>query len=358
LITTVLLFFVGCLVVFYLLAQTGMSLGIPFYLWVGVFNLMVVAQFWSFANDIYTPEEGKRLFAIVGFGASAGAVFGSYITGQLIAPLGIFQLLLLSAGLLVLSLVLTLVVDRGSQRGDQTSSSLEEMAGPGGFTLVMRNRYLLLIALMMVLANLVNTTGEYVLGARVKADREAAVPQLVDDPSLTPDQREAAQEARSAQVGQGIGVFYAQFFSVVNLLGLLTQLFLVSRLVRWLGVGWAIRILPLVAFGGYALMAVFPVLAVARWSKTVENATDYSLQNTVRNMLFLPTTRQEKYKAKQAIDTFFVRIGDVLAALLVLLGTQFIHLSPTGFALSNVVLALAWLWLTVGIAQRFRQLTH
>jgi AAA family ATP:ADP antiporter len=158
-------------------------------------------------------------------------------------------------------------------------------------------------------------------------------------------------------VGKGIGVFYANFFSVVNILGLVTQLFLVSRIVRYLGVRWAIRILPLVALGGYALMAFFPLLAVARWSKTLENATDYSLQNTVRNMLFFPTTRQEKYKAKQAIDSFFMRAGDVLAGLLVLVGTGTLGLSPTGFALVNVGLAVIWLVLVTRIARKFAQLT-
>lgn len=363
LISTVLLFFAGCLVLFYVLAQVGVSLGIPFYLWVGIFNVMVVAQFWSFANDLYTPDQGKRLFAIVGFGASAGAVFGSFITGRLIEPLGLFQLLLLSAVLLVISLLLTVVVDKMFQGRAPSPVKKKDLPpeddkpAAGGFTLVMRSRYLQLIAAMMVLANLVNTTGEYVLGARVKADREEAVGQVVITDQMTEAQVKAAQQERSALVGQGIGKFYANFFSVVNILGLLTQLFLVSRIVKYLGVGWAIRILPLVAFGGYALMAVFPVLAVARWSKTLENSTDYSLQNTVRNMLFLPTSRQEKYKAKQAIDTFFMRAGDVLAALLVLAGTHVFGLTPTLFAAANVVLALVWLGLTQGIARRFGELT-
>ena len=103
-------------------------------------------------------------------------------------------------------------------------------------------------------------------------------------------------------------------------------------------------------------MAVFPILGVARWAKTAENSTDYSLQNTVRNMLFLPTSRAEKYKAKQAIDTFFVRMGDVMAALLVLLGTSVFHFAPAGFALVNVGLGLLWILLVLAIGRRYRQL--
>ena len=356
LITLVLLFFAGCLAAFYGLAHTGLSLGIAFYLWVGVFNLMVVAQFWAFANDIYTPDAGKRLFAIIGFGSSSGAVFGSMITGRLIEPLGVYQLMLLSGALLLVSLALTVVVDRRSARNRLTGAAPTAPApleGPGGFTLLLRNRYLLLIALMLILANLVNTTGEYVLGERVTAAKTAAVPEIVRDAGMTDAQFTAAQADREARIGKAIGGFYADFFSIVNLVGMLTQLFLVSRILHWFGVKRAILLLPLIAMGGYALVAVFPILAITRWSKTAENATDYSLQNTVRNVLFLPTSREEKYKAKQAIDTFCVRIGDVLAALVVLGGTTLLQLQVRTFALVNVVLAGLWLVLAVAIGRRF-----
>jgi len=336
LIATVLIFFAACLVVFYLLARMGISLGIPFYLWVGIFNMMVVAQFWSFANDYYTEEQGKRLFAIIGFGMSAGAVFGGFITKKLIHPLGLYQLMLLSAALLIFSLLLTFAAANRKTGSGRTPDELrppdeEKMGGPGGFTLVLKNRYLLLIALMMILANLVNTTGEYILGAKVKESYEGAV---------------------------AIGDFYAGFFSVVNLVGLLTQLFLVSRIVRWIGVNRALMVLPLVAMGGYIMIALFPVLGVARWAKTAENATDYSLQNTVRNMLFLPTSRAEKFKAKQAIDAFFVRAGDVMAALVVLGGTTLLGLAPSGFALVNVVVASLWVVLAFFIGRRYLLLSR
>jgi AAA family ATP:ADP antiporter len=363
LIATVLLFFAACLVAFYLLAKLDVPLGIPFYLWVGIFNMMVVAQFWSFANDYYTEEQGKRLFAIIGFGMSAGAVFGGFITKKLIHPLGLYQLMLLSAALLIVSLLLTLVAAnrRNRSRVDEVLSrpvDQEKMEGPGGFALVMKNRYLLLIAVMMVLANLVNTTGEYILGARVTDTQEKAVAEVVQTPGMSRVELEAAQEKRQDQVGEAIGDFYAGFFAIVNLVGLLTQLFLVSRIVAWFGVNRAIMVLPLVAVGGYIMIALFPVLSVARWAKTAENSTDYSLQNTVRNMLFLPTTRAEKFKAKQAIDAFFVRAGDVLAALVVLGGTTLLGLAPSGFALVNIIIALLWAVLAFFIGRRYLLLSH
>ena len=340
-------FFAGCLAVFYVLAQAGAPIAIVFYLWVGIFNLMVPAQFWAFANDLYTPEAGKRLFVIVAFGASAGAVFGSYITGLLIEPLGLYQLLLLSGGILLLSLVLTnLVETRGSSTaaGQTPKEPADEPIGKSGaFQLVIKSRYLFLIALLMLLLNWVNTTGEYILGRTVKA---AASTALAADPTVAVDE------------ASYIGGFYADFFTIVNIAGLLLQLFIVSRVLKYLGVRVAIFVLPLIALGGYLIAAFYPVLALIRWVKTAENATDYSLQNTVRQVLFLPTTREQKYKAKQAIDTFFVRAGDVLSAVLVFVGTTVLALSTQAFAAINVVLVCLWLLLAWLIGAEHRKLVQ
>ncbi len=114
-----------------------------------------------------------------------------------------------------------------------------------------------------------------------------------------------------------IGRFYGDFLFTVSLAGVLAQLFLVSRIMKFCGVPASLYFLPVIALTGYSIIAFFPILAFVRWAKVVENSTDYSLQNTARQALFLPTTREEKYKAKAAIDTFFVRFGDVLSAGLV-----------------------------------------
>jgi AAA family ATP:ADP antiporter len=333
LINGVTLFFAGCLVAFYFLARLEIPLGVVFFLWVGIFNLMVPAQFWAFANDIYKPEEGERLFVIVAFGASLGAVSGSYLVALLIGTLGVYELMLVAAGILVLSLLLT---DLRQQKTD------EEPVGDGGsFSLVFRNRYLLLIALLMLVLNWVNTTGEYILGRTVIATAEETL---------------ASGAAQGLTREQLIGSFYAEFYTVVNIAGLLLQLFVVSRVLKFFGVRVAIMVLPLIALGGYALAAFYPVLSIVRWVKTAENATDYSLQNTIRQVLFLPTTREQKYKAKQAIDTFFVRAGDVLSAAVVFVGSTWLALSTQGFAVFNIVLVSAWLLIAFLIGSHYRRL--
>jgi AAA family ATP:ADP antiporter len=352
LINRVTLFFAACLVGFFVLGRMGLNLGVVFFLWVGIFNLMVIAQFWSFANDLYTNEQGERLFPIVQFGASAGAVFGSVVVGRLIDPLGVWIPMLIAAGILVASLLVTGAVERRSgataatepapasaSRGEgEPGSAVGKERGRGAFALVFRSRYLLFIALLMLFVNWVNTTGEYILGSVVEDTARAAV---------------ASGEAAGQSVGQYIGSFYSDFFAVVNIAGLLLQLFIVSRIVKYLGIQVAILVLPIIALGSYSLIAFLPVLGVVRWAKTAENSTDYSLQNTVRQTLFLPMTREQKYKAKQAIDAFFGRAGDVLSALAVWIGTTWLALDASGFAKFNIILVLAWLGIAFWVGREY-----
>jgi ATP:ADP antiporter, AAA family len=363
-------FFVLCLVAFYGLTKANVHIGVIFFLWVGIFSLMIVAQFWSFANDVYTKEQGERLFVIVAFGMSLGAVIGSVLASQIIPLFGVPQALLVAAGLLVVAAVVSNVVDarerarhethlpshlttaeipaatgeyqiQAMEESDQLTVSLPG-TGPvsrrGTFRLVFGNRYLLLIALLMLIVNWVNTTGEYILGRTVAAAAEAAV---------------ASGTADGLAVPEYIGRFYSEFFFIVNVVGLLLQLFVVSRILKYFGVKVAVLILPLIALTGYTILALAPVLALVRIVKIAENATDYSIQNTVRNVLFLPTSRDEKYKAKQAIDSFFWRAGDVMSAALVFVGVTMLGLGTTGFARVNLVLVAAWLLLAVAIGREY-----
>src|SRR5262245_18566257 len=224
LINVVTVFFVSCLLLFYVLAQFHVPLAIVFFLWIGIFNLMVIAQFWSFANDIYTKDQGERLFAIVGFGASLGAVTGSRIADRLIEPVGIYQMMLVGAAILVAQLLLTNYLDRrgaghampaaikGASAPPATKggSAPPKTSGSDAFALVFRTRYLLWMALMLMLLNWVNTTGEYILGSIV-----------TDSVSKTV----AAGGGGGLSTEQLIGDFYSKYFTYVNIVGLLLQLF-------------------------------------------------------------------------------------------------------------------------------------
>jgi ATP:ADP antiporter, AAA family len=340
LIDSVTLFFAACLVAFYFLIAADAPVAIAFFLWVGVFNLMVPAQFWAFANDIYDTEAGKRLFVLVAFGASAGAVLGSLLAHQMIQYVGVYEMLLLAAGLLVSTLLLSHWVNHRETRpaANRTGADPQESLAPGNaFGFVFRNRYLLLMAVMLLLNNWVNSNGEYILGRIVIEAAQLA--------ALGPD---------AVHGDEFIASFYSSYFGVVNLAGMLLQLFLVSRIIKYIGVPVAICLLPAITMGAYATIMVLPILGVVRWVKTAENATDYSLQSTLRQVLYLPTTRTEKYKAKQAIDTFFVRAGDLCSAGLVLAGTHLLAFGVREFAITTMVLGTLWLLVSIALGLRFR----
>jgi AAA family ATP:ADP antiporter len=210
------------------------------------------------------------------------------------------------------------------------------LSGVGGFQLVFRKRYLLLIAILVLLSNLVNTTGEFILGKTVAEHAEAAAG--------------SAGDAKEVYIGE----FYSNFYFWINLLGAVLQMFVVSRLIKYIGVGPSLFLLPAIALCGYTMLAFVPVLPFIRATKIFENSADYSIQNTARHSLFLNTAREEKYKAKAAIDTFFWRTGDALSGLLVFLGTQMAFGIRT-FALVNSVLVLVWIGVVAAITKVRRE---
>lgn len=350
LIVGVTLFFASNLIVFYLLGRFANAqswLGVPYFLWLGVFNMMIVSQFWAFANDIYTEEQGKRLFALIGVGASLGAILGSKIAGWLLEVVDIFGLLLVAAGLLLASAGIVQWVHVRQSRSPKVpptqSIKPEQPKSANGIAMVFRSRYLILMAAFTLVFTVVNTNGEYLLG-RLVADMAKA--------------KVAAGELAPTDIGSEIAGFYTDFFFYVNTLGLLIQAFLVSRIVRWGGITLALFAVPVLALGTWSIAAVLPVLGVLSVTKTAENAMDYSLNNTARQMLWLPTSTAVKYNAKQAVDTFFVRLGDVGSALVVFAFASLSITSVNVFASVNVALVVVWLWVTHRLLAEHKVLTR
>lgn len=323
-------------------------LGLIFYAWVGVFNVMVVAQFWGYANDLYDKEQGDRLFAVVALGASVGAAVGSKGAKLLIKGLGEPSMLLVAALLLCVCAGLYWLVERRETADTQPQAPPSDDAKKddkggkkGGFGLVLGYRYLLLIALFSLVYNWVNSNGEYMLSKLIKDDAAA----LVKSGKISAD-----------QIGSAIGAAYADFFFYVNVAGVLLQTFVVSRLVRWLRLPTAFLFLPVLALGNALIFAFVPIVALAKAGKTAENATDYSLNNTLRQMLWLVTSPDMKYKAKQVVDTFCVRIGDVCSAISVYLAVDLLHFSVPRFAWVSICLAASWIILAIAIGRLYHGL--
>ena len=283
--------------------------------------------FWSFANDVYTPEQGKRLFPIVGVGSSVGALAGAALASALLRHLPPLQLMVCAAALLAVALVPFAWVNAHQRcrprEGGQEVHPDQPLTGAGGFQALLEDRYLLLIGVITVLTNWVTNSGEYVL------DRT-----LVDVAT--------AGGLGAMDAARFVGQFKAEYFWWVNVVALGSQFFLVSRVLKHLGVGGALLVLPIVAMAGAASMALFPVLALIRTAKIAEKGVDYSLETTAVNALYLVVSRDAKYKTKAVIDTFLVRSGDVCAAASIFVGTH-LGLRTHAFAAINVLLTLCWL---------------
>jgi AAA family ATP:ADP antiporter len=335
-------FFMVVIELFYFGARASVPyVGFAFFIFVGIFSLASIAQFWAFANDLYTKQAGDRLFPIIAIGATAGSWMGSWVSEELFrANVHLYNMLHIVVVLLVVHLTLYWAVNRReAARSEQAVAAAHTtLVGPGGFSLVLASPYLRLIALLLVLLNIVNTTGEYIVSRLAVAAANAAV---AADPALS---REAF-----------IGSFYGNYFLWVNVFAVLIQAFLVSRIVKYLGIAGIILAMPLVAFGAYSVIALGVSLAAARWAKTAENSMDYSVMNTGKQMLWLPTRREEKYKAKQAVDTFFVRTGDLLSAGIVYVGTTWLALGVRGFAGTNLVLIVAWIGVAILLLREHRR---
>ncbi len=344
LITWVTLFFISHLGIFYFLGLAGVQIGAVFFVWVSIFSVLVIAQIWAFANDLFTEEQGKRLFPIVGVGSSVGAWLGAlaagWLFGQFDPASASYSIMLVAAAGFGAGIAISHVVhrrERGRATQEKASAAEKPLGKEGGFELVFSQRYLLLIAIAVLLTNVVNTTGGFILNKVVLASV-------------------AQQTADIAEQQVLIGQFLGNFFGWVNLLGLLFQMFLVSRLFKYIGVRGALFLLPCLALGSYGLMIATPFLGVIRIVKMLENSTDYSINKTANQALFLLTSREAKYKAKAAIETIFWRVGDMLQAGVVFVGVQ-LAFGIQSYATANLIYTLIWLDVVEAIVREHKRLS-
>jgi len=347
LLRAVTIFFVVTMPLFALLAQSGVSIVFAFYIWVSIYGVMVVSQLWAFAADSFNVKSGQRLVVVIMLGANLGALTGAKITQLLAAALSPIGLMVLATVILGATLFLAGPERAAVPDGSRAISAEHGRRVPrllGGIGLVLRDRYLLLIALLVVLLNWINTTGEFILADFVKSDAVARV----------------AASGGALDLGTLITAFYGDFQFWVTLVSLGIQLFLVSRIFQMVGVRGALLIHPVIVAVGYGMLALAPMLGgfvpiftLVRLIKIAENSVEYSLMNTTRQALFLPVDRDSKYEGKTAIDTFFVRFGDLIQALAVYIGLNHLHWDAPKFAILNLVLAFAWIALAVALGRGF-----
>ncbi|MDX1431472.1 MAG: hypothetical protein R3286_03385 [Gammaproteobacteria bacterium] len=360
LITRVGWFFIAALLCFWVV-QPGLIVervpfaGVAFYLFVGIFSVTIVAQFWAFASDLYGVERGRRLFPLIALGASAGAVVGSWIGERLVrlAWLEAFDLILLSLAPLAAALWLARRADRRlvAQEAPRAMPGYDSVpavpSNEGAFALILRHHYLTATAAMILIFSWVVASGDNVLFGLVQQMLEA---DLAAD-NAVPGSPEFSRLLKNATTA-----FYSDLYFWINLIGLLLQAFIVSRIVDLGGFRLLVVTTPLISLAAYVAMAVAPVLGIIKAMKIAENSSNYSIQNTARHMLWLPTTKAMLYQAKPTVDTFFVRLGDGLAAVTVMIGARLLDLTLIQFVYINIVLVIVWLALSLYIGREHRRM--
>lgn len=330
-------FFIINILLFYLLFESGIEIkpvAALFFVWLSVFNLFVVSVFWSFMADLFRNEQAKRLFGFIATGGTAGAITGPAMTALLVQQLGTGRMLLLSAVLLGMTLIcirrLIAWQERITAAGEISGSCIMEREQPlgggvlNGFFLVLRSPYLLGICVLIVLyASL--STFLYLQQAQIVRD--------AFDDSAT----------RTA-------VFASMDFAV-NVLTLVIQAFFTGRLVKWLGLAMTLALIPILLSAGFLMLAMQPVLPVLIAVQVIRRAGNYAIMRPAREMLYVVVRREEKYKAKNFIDTVVYRGGDAISSW-VYTGMRGFGLTLSAIAWIALPLSLVWAWIALRLGRQ------
>lgn len=308
-------------------AETRLSLIVAytFYIWLSVINLFVNSLFWAFMVDVFNVDQGKRMFAFIGIGGTLGAIVGgsatnvvSGMSNSVYLPVG---LMLTGAAFFLGSIALMLTLDRLAIRSEhshltsaasgaqsQAGRDAEQIGGSfsDGLQAVLRSPYLLGIGAYIVMMALSQTL-IYFTQAHVILDNT---------------------DTFSQRVGS-----FAQFDMLAQIATLITQVFITTQLIKRLGVGLTLAVLPLVTVAGFGALAVWPVYGVMAVFQALQRATRYAVSRPSRETLFSVVPPAEKYKAKPIVDVFLYRGGDVSGAGLDA------ALSALGFGLGGVAAA-------------------
>jgi AAA family ATP:ADP antiporter len=302
--------FVACVVAFWGVLRSGLvrrehaaTFAWIYYVWVAVSAVFVVTLFWSFVHDMFRTEQGSRLYGFVGSGGVLGAIAGSALTGRLAERTGSGNLLVLAAALDAPVVVVAHVLGRSAEARSETSGSGSRAGGGDATGLAGRtarpppasawgvfreSQYVRVIALMVVLFQ--------------------AIPVLVDYQAKMVVLRELAERDR-------IAAFYGDVFLGANAIGFLINVLLVG----WLQTRWGplpgLLTFPLVAGAGAGAFVAWPGMEVATVLIVLGQAVQYSIFQTSKELLYLPTGQDVKFVAKGVIDTFFFRLGNAAAAV-------------------------------------------
>jgi len=330
------LFFVANLLLFFYLFREKIALEETrkaFFIWVSVFNLFVVSVFWSFMADLYDTAQARRLYGFIGAGGSAGAVAGPALTTMLALPLGPINLLLVSVAFLIAATGCILKLSSwGATHPSVAAENVERPIGGGlfdGIKLVVMSPYLLMICLYAALYSILSTFLYFEQQHIVKAALSS-----------------------SAQRTQ----LFAAADLAVNVLTLTVQVLLFNRFLRWFGLAGGLVLIPLLSVPGFIALGIAPTLIVLIAFGVLRRAAEYAICKPARETLFNALAREEKYKAKNFMDTSVYRAADMTSGW-IFQGLQALGLSLSAISYAAAPVSLAWAAVGLWLTRRHRTIT-
>ena len=332
-------FFIADLILFFILFKSELThayVARVFFIWASVFNLFIVSIFWSFMTDVFNNDQARRLFGIIAAGGTAGALTGPVLTAALVNPLGPSNMLLISVAFLAVAVgcIHRIIAWKNAIDTDSVEAQGVPESGRGqaiggsvlaGIRLVFSSSYLAGICLLILLYTTLATFLYFQQAQIIRAS--------FDDPAN-----------RTA-------LFAAVDFSV-NFLTIVTQLLLTSRIVRRWGLSWTLALIPLLLGCGLLLLGMMPTLSILIAVQVLRRAGNYAVMRPAREMLYVVLGKEEKYKAKNFIDTVVYRGGDALSAW-AYAGLKAVGLSLAAIALVAVPLAGVWAWISFKLGTVF-----
>ena len=321
-------FFVANLILFWVLLTFEIKTVIiarVFFVWVSVFNLFAVAVFWSFMADLFTSEQGKRLFGFIGAGGTAGALLGPIITIWLSVPLGPVNLMIAAAAFLELAVFCVYRLERASLVQTGSHSPTKNIGGSAFAAIpeLVRSPYMLgvgaWVALLSYAATIIYFEQAHIVSEAVKT---------------------AGLQTR----------IFASIDLAVSVLTLMTQLLVTGRLLGRIGTGLAAAALPAVYIAGFAALAVMPTLVVVVAVQIVQRWMNFAIANPARQLFFTVVTREEKYKAKNLIDVVVYRGSDALSGW-IFDSMQVIGLKLSAIALCSLPVVAGWFLLSIHLGR-------
>ena len=299
-----------------------------FYIWVSVYSVLLISQFWMTANVIYSAPQAKRLFGFIGSGGILGGITGGGITNSIATSIGTENLLLVSAGILIF---IVFIADRLNSKTritqvDSTADSKPEQQDESVSKIFLKSKHLQLIGIIITLNIMVSSFIDYEFNL------------IIEKSFSTIDERTA---------------FFGSFFALMNVTSLIIQVFLTSMVLKRYGIGISLIILPLGLLIGSFGMFIYPVLLSAILLKITDGSLKYSLDNSTREIMYLPIPLNLKLKVKPLLDIFLQRFARGIAGIIIIVSTTFFGLGIVHMAGISILIILLWIFTTFGLKKEY-----